>query len=428
MKNKQAISQWLDLLKKKSDFSIKYILFKESTAWIFNKGHLIHKSKHFFRIIGVEANLSDGSCSNQPLIDQREIGILGFLIYRKKTGNEILMQAKLEPGNVGLIQLAPTCQATKSNSECFHGGKKPPFIEYFKKDQKSVYDVLQSEQGTRFFKKRNRNVLSLISKKILPGKFHKWVNVSDMLNLLKVDYLINTDARSVLVCSPWEKLLGREPFTRYKKGFGAELLHSFQSKEEIIKLKDVKFSIRKKRKRIEKQKIICLKKIINWTVKENGIFSNDEKKFNIRQVKVHARGREVSDWDQPIAESLGEGRICLICARKNGIMYFLFVASEEIGLYNKVELNPSITIIPGDDKEKWKIPSGISRLKCRQSEEGGRFLLDINIFEIIDVGDAYNVSEGYYWLNLYQIKKLLNEPGWFTNEARSAISLLLNWL
>lgn len=427
MKNKQTIRQWIDLLKKKSDFSIEYITFKKSTAWIFKKGFLIHKSKHFFRIIGVEMNFSDGSYLNQPLIDQREIGILGFLIYGKKTGNEILMQAKLEPGNVGLIQLSPTCQATRSNSECFHGGKKPPFIEYFKKDQESVYDVLQSEQGTRFFKKRNRNVLAFVSKKILATKFHRWFKVSDILDLLKKDYFVNTDARSVLVCGPWEKLLGREPFTRYKKGFGSELLHSYQSKEEIIKLNDLKFSIRKKRKKIEKQKIICLKKIINWTIKENGIFSNDEKKFNIRQVKIHTKGREVLNWDQPIAESLGEGRVCLICARKNGIVYFLFVASKEIGLYNKVELNPSITIAPGDDNGQWQIPRGISMLKCHQSEEGGRFLQDTNVFEIIDVGDVYDVSEGY-WLNLYQIKKLLNEPGWFTNEARSAISLLLNWL
>lgn len=428
MKHHKSIRQWLKFLRAESNFSIKYISFEKSASWIFKKGYLIHKSNHFFKVIGVEKKLSYRSYLRQPLIDQREIGILGFLIYKKKTGNEILMQAKLEPGNVDLIQLSPTCQATKSNAECFHRGRKPPFVDYFKKEQKNIYDVLQSEQGTRFFKKRNRNVLSFVSKKIKPMKFHRWFPISEILDLLKEDFLINTDARSVFVCSPWEDLLGRKPFTRHREGFGSELCRSYQGEEEIIRLNDLKADLIKKRKSIKKTKIIDLGKISNWTIKADGIFSKDEKKFNIRQVKIHTKGREVLNWDQPIVESLGEGKIYLVCARKNGMMYFLFSASEEIGLYNKVELNPTITIIPGEEEKLKIIPKGISRSQCRQSEEGGRFLKDVNYFEIIDVGNVYNVSDGYYWLNLRQIKKLLNEPGWFTNEARSAISLLLVWL
>jgi hypothetical protein len=36
--------------------------------------------------------------------------------------------------------------------------------------------------------------------------------------------------------------------------------------------------------------------------------------------------------------------------------------------------------------------------------------------------------DGWHWLTLTRIKKLLNESGWLTIETRKALSLLLKWL
>ena len=71
------------------------------------------------------------------------------------------MQAKIEPGNINLVQLSPTLQATRSNYTCVHKGKKPLYLDYFT-GEKNVYvlvDQLQSEQGARFLHKRNRNII-----------------------------------------------------------------------------------------------------------------------------------------------------------------------------------------------------------------------------------------------------------------------------
>ena len=49
-----------------------------------------------------------------------------------------------------------------------HGGKKPEYLDYFTnlKSNKIIVDCLQSEQGSRFFKKRNRNIIIYSKEKI----------------------------------------------------------------------------------------------------------------------------------------------------------------------------------------------------------------------------------------------------------------------
>ena len=66
---------------------------------------------------------------DHPIIVQKELGILG--IIKDKVKNKYLLQAKVEPGNKNKLQLSPTVQATKSNYERVHGGKKIPYLNIF---------------------------------------------------------------------------------------------------------------------------------------------------------------------------------------------------------------------------------------------------------------------------------------------------------
>jgi len=156
------MNNWFSGLIKKSGFHIEWIPLSKSRFWFLKEGIISHKSGHFFRIIGLRFHDLKGNLTDQPFIDQREIGTLGFLIREIKQKKEILVQAKIEPGNTNIIQLAPTCQATKSNSLRFHGGKEPPFSHFFTEEHPQVISsTLQSEQGSRFLNKRNRNILAL---------------------------------------------------------------------------------------------------------------------------------------------------------------------------------------------------------------------------------------------------------------------------
>lgn len=150
----------------------------------------------------------------------------------------------------------------------------------------------------------------------------------------------------------------------------------------------------------------------------------------IKHIHVQTREREVPVWDQPIVKSAGEGIVTLYCGRSKGILHFLFHLKYEPGLYNHFELTPSIALEPGksgqEDDFEW--PTGEVIAECHQSEEGGRFYQDSNHYRIIDTGTVFNASSDCFWLTLKDIRLLLDEEGWFTNEARSVLSLLLRWL
>mgnify|MGYP003392954395 CR=1 FL=1 len=161
------IIDWLRQKNSQVKTAIEQIPLDKLSEWNFNTntGDIVHRSGRFFSIEGIHVETNWGKVPfwDQPIINQPEIGYLGILT--KKIGGVLhfLMQAKIEPGNINVVQLSPTLQATKSNYTRVHEGKIPLYIEYFngKKKVDVLVDQLQSEQGARFLRKRNRNIIKI---------------------------------------------------------------------------------------------------------------------------------------------------------------------------------------------------------------------------------------------------------------------------
>jgi oxidase EvaA len=64
---------------------------------------------------------------------------------------------------------------------------------------------------------------------------------------------------------------------------------------------------------------------------------------------------------------------------------------------------------------------------CRQSDEGGRFYRDVTLYRIVELDDLA-LAPANAWLSLSEIRALLDRGGYFTNEARTLISILLRHL
>ncbi|MFC1981252.1 NDP-hexose 2,3-dehydratase family protein [Chloroflexota bacterium] len=426
------VEAWFSTAYDFSVFQINRLSLASSSTWALSNGVIRHQSGQFFNIIGVQWENPNGKCIMQPLIEQREIGTLGFLLRSNEKNRELLVQAKIEPGNVGIVQLAPTCQATASNISRIHGGKSPPFCELFPSDKTHIIsDSLQSEQGTRFLRKHNRNILATVANPILTGDTHRWLRVDEVLELLKFDTIINTDARSVLICSQWEMLVDRAPFARYCTPFGIDLAHSAihgGNHKSITRIHKELMSLSTK---ISTPEIVPLEKLDDWAITDEGVIPIKGKPFIIRHIQIITDGREVPAWDQPIIDSVGQGHVELVCGRIDGVLHFLFRPQIEIGLYKAVELGPTMVVEPGEE-----LPGDTSLnqsgatviIECLQSDEGGRFYQDITLYRVFDVGEAYEVPADWQWLTLKQIQILLQRGGCFTNEARSALSLILTWL
>lgn len=429
-----GIESWLIERNHLAHLKVENIPVESIEEWFFYQPYLKHSSGRYFSVVGLsEIDTKTGQeIQSQPIIKQTEIGILGFLFCRTNESIRILLQAKTEPGNVNGTQVGPSVQATYSNYMQVHKGKATTFIEYFTKNNMPINSgTLQSEQGTRFLGKYNQNIAVFIPNEEEAHGNLKWFDLQEVLNALELNFIINTDARSVLVCMEWDKLgINGEAFSKNKNGFGQLLYESlntgssFNSTSHLIEVLDNK------------------RASIDSTIKEVDItlfkewFDQQESSphpFYIRGVSVNVKGREVEHWQQPIFASYHEGLVILFCKKIKGVLHFLVGLSKEIGFMEKVQFGPSVMIQDNinsiHDLEFDTIPSKLIS-EYKQSDEGGRFFQSITTYQIREIDEhwEHKISEEHVWMTLSQIKELLPTKGNFNNEFRSVLSLILKYV
>jgi dTDP-4-dehydro-6-deoxy-alpha-D-glucopyranose 2,3-dehydratase len=111
------IIEWIVVQNQAVELKIQKNSFESLRQWQFANNSLRHESGKFFSIDGIRIKTNWGSILewDQPIINQPEIGYLGFITKEFNGILHFLMQAKIEPGNVNYVQLSPTLQATRSN-------------------------------------------------------------------------------------------------------------------------------------------------------------------------------------------------------------------------------------------------------------------------------------------------------------------------
>jgi len=407
---------------------VSEIPWARSREWRFEDGRLRHVSGAFFAVVGAAATVRGARRPDldQPLIDQPETGILGFLVRSKSGDTEFLVQAKPEPGNEGLVQAAPTVQATESNYRRRHGGKATPCLEHFLAPDAPLSSSLQSEQGTRFLGKYNRNIMVAAPDcdGVTDGPALRWFPAAELREMLLEDFQVNTDARSVLASGPWELLASEGiPFGRWRGrgGLGEDLLRSLEADEPVEAVVE-----RLERLRAAagfEVEVVGLSHLEGWDVTDTAIRGRG---FSVRQFAVDTTAREVARWDQPLVASEDPGHAVLHCRDQNGVLRLLFRARAEIGFKERIQLGPTIQA-PGDGFLGTSPIEDRGRvlLSTRHSEEGGRFFRCVNRYAIRLVEGSPPSRDDVVPLTLGQVRRLVRRPGFFSNEARTLVSMLL---
>jgi oxidase EvaA len=269
--------KWLKKEKKINKIKTKVTNLSNLEKWIIGKDEIFHTSKRFFKIIGVRVNSNFFKKNwDQPMIVQKEIGILG--IIKNPKNNKYLLQAKVEPGNKNKLQLSPSVQATKSNFQGIHGGKKVPYLKYFLNNKRANF-INQSEQGFRYLYKYNSNILINVKKKINLKHNFFWLSLEELVELIKKKNILNMDTLSVF-SSHIKKEIIDEPLNSPKK----------------IKL----WFLKNDNKYYLKIKFISLSKLKNWSYNKKDIVHKEKKHFSIIGVNIKTNKREVNEWNQPI--------------------------------------------------------------------------------------------------------------------------------
>lgn len=430
-------------------FKIEEIPFSALEKWGFEPqtGNLVHDSGKFFRIEGifVETNFGNIPQWSQPIINQPEVGLLGIIVKKINGVPHFLMQAKMEPGNINMIQLAPTLQATKSNYTLVHKGKSPPFLEYFRNNpsRKTLVDVLQSEQGGRFLRKRNRNIIvELPESSPLPdSEDYIWLTLGQISQLLRRNNVINMDARTVISCIsfhrsgqgdgdllPDDSRVSNQPADGELTAGGA--MHTM---DEILTW----FTEIKCRYDLNVERI-PLKYVSEWQRTDHQIYHPTGNYFAVIAVRVEADNREVATWTQPLVKPCREGLIALIIRSIRGVTHFLIQAKVEPGNFDVVEMAPTVQCLTGDYKKTppagrpplldyvLSAPKEAILLDTMQSEEGGRFYREENRNLVVLVGDHFQetVPDNFIWVSYTQLKTLIRFNNIVNIQCRCLLSCI----
>jgi oxidase EvaA len=435
--------QWWSDLAQSNRFNVTPIPFDELDSWRFDPdtGNLLHSSGRFFTIEGLHVRSNYGPIGewSQPFINQAEIGILGIIVKSFDGVPHCLMQAKMEPGNVNTLQLSPTVQATRSNYTRVHRGSRTRYLEYFTGPGRGrvLVDVLQSEQGSWFYRKRNRNMVVEVTDDIPLHEDFCWLPLRQVLDLLHVDNLVNMDSRTVLSCmafAPPEADSGsRHTPAAFRYALGRSL-HRFA--DALHGLGEILSWLTEEKTRHEvSTRLIPVNQIVGWKRTAHEIAHEDGKHFRVIAVNVEASSREVASWRQPLLAPIARGIVAFLAKSIGGTMHVLVHARVEPGFIDTVELGPTLQL---NQENYVGLPQplyldyvlgadpGRIRFDAFLSEEGGRFFDAQNRYMVIEVEDDFPVHcpQGYRWITLGQLSELLRHGYYVNVQARSLIACL----
>lgn len=447
----EKVLEWIRQRNNEVKVNVTRIPFAGMQNWFLDekKERLQHVSGNFFSIEGINVKTNWGNVADwdQPIINQPEIGFLGIITREIDGVLYFLLQAKIEPGNVNNVQLSPTLQATKSNYTKVHKGKSPNYLEYFtgEKEATVLLDQLQSEQGARFLKKRNRNIIIKVSSDIEVLEDFCWLTLGQIKELMRIDNVVNMDTRTVISGISFGNH-SRDTVEFYNlindsiSPVGSKFLASDLNSETSLHSFDaiIHWFTELKAKYDLNIRNLPLHAVRDWLIEDDCIRHREEKFFKVIGVHVEIANREVTAWDQPLVEPMQEGLCAFIVKEINGILHFLVQAKVESGNFDILEMAPTVQCLTGSYLNKNSLenlpyldyvlnakPEHII-FDTLQSEEGGRFYREQNRNMLLLVGDEFDtqVPANYMWMTLNQLKTFIKFNNYLNIQSRSLLSAI----
>ena len=353
----------------------------------------------------------------------------------------MLMQAKIEPGNVNKIQISPTIQATKSNFTQMHGGKKPAYIDYFLNagDHTIIFDQIQSEQSSRFLGKRNRNTMIMVEEEVEALPSHIWMTLGQLKQLMKIDNLVNMDTRTVISCIPFsvDELNENDRRELWEVFSDKCLFESFFAERDSETFKKIFHHTNDYKMLYEGQnKIVPLNDLSSWSFSDNEIVCKNGYSFKVIFADIEIEGREVTRWTQPLFEAVGMAVFGLITADFDGKTKFLVHALHEAGCFDGIELAPTVQLEAGTKESEYDLMTRFffEALGNKEnvkndvilSEEGGRFYHEQNRNIVLRVSSdsVPDLPEGYFWVDFRTLNEMVQYNNVLNIQLRNLLSLL----
>ncbi len=414
-----AALAWLEDAQKPERLHVRRVPLDALPSWSFDPdtGTLTHRSGRFFSIEGLRVTTNHGAHAAwmQPIIDQSDIGILGLLACVEDGRWQLLVQRKVEPGNVNVAQISPTVQATHSNYTRVHGGTRPAYLEYFLDPPRGavIVDTLQMEQGARYCGKRNRNMVVAVRRAdVTPHPDYRWMTLESLWRMAAHANALNLDTRSVLSCSciPARAAAVDPAAINGTLAWLAALQRRYWMTANRVPLRSVE----------------------DWRLEGDVLSHVTGRYFEVVGISVEAPTREVPRWDQPLVRSVGRGVIGFLCQMRDGALRFLARGALEPG-ESQVRIGPTLQCIPGNHDapppffdDIVHAPAERVRFRAVQSEEGGRFYHDERTLVAVELPQdaAVDPHPDYRWMTAAELRHMIGQYGTVNIEARALLACL----
>lgn len=412
-----------------SALRLEQITLDDCAHWHLHEGALHHDTGRFFSLRGMAGFMPqpDGTRGDAAMIDQPEIGWLGFLVRPSDRGVDWLVQAKTEPGNVGQTHLAPSIQATRSNYRQAHGGRPTAFLDLFQNSDSFLSDAPHSEQGSRFLWKFNRNSTLAIAAEDAPDltdlRQWAWCSSAAMRAVLGHDLIVNTDARSVIATAPWALLSDGGAMFR-----SATLAQSYLRQIPVHEFDRIL-------RRIAPQHA---KNTNRWQQKDlTQLTSHHWSRDGLTDAAgdpvagyfdVSVTGREVDRWCQPfLMQRTHSAHHLLMRTGAQGAEVFVRLYDEP-GFGPRREYGPSLHSLYTTPAQMQGWGAQTDLIVVQQSDEGGRFMQARASYAISLIADAPQQPRWPFgeWVSLATLERMCAHPGTTTNELRTLTSVLLS--
>ncbi|WP_324615786.1 NDP-hexose 2,3-dehydratase family protein [Streptomyces sp. NRRL S-118] len=434
------IADWLAERLGAGRFDVSRIPFEELRGWSFHPGtgNLHHASGRFFSVEGlhVRTDRLPERGWTQPIIVQPEVGLLGIVAREIDGVLHFLMQAKMEPGNVNVLQVSPTVQATRSNFTGVHRGRDIRYLDLFMGPGRArvLVDSIQSEQADWFLAKRNRNmIVELAADDDLDiGEDFRWLTLGQIRRLLLLDNVVNMDARSILACLPTAEADTSAPSPVLRSFFGAP----GEARHGTAEILTWFTGVRALRELVQNRVPLDAVAVDGWYRTPYEIAHESGRHFRVMAAEVGASSREVTSWTQPLIEPQVPGLMALLVKPVGGVLHALVQARVDVGHLNVAELAPTVQCRPEEHtgpeglprppylEQVLSAPAEDVRYDAVQSEEGGRFFHAQNRYVIVEVPPDFpeDAPDDFAWLSLAQLTGLLAHGNYLNIELRTLVA------
>ncbi len=408
------LKSFLESTKEKSDFELSNIKLSQQSDWVLRKGVLSHTSNGFFHVTG----LLDVQNNREHLVlFQPQSALTGLALYRDVHSAYVLLQARIEPGNVNICQYGPTIQSTKANYLRFHGGRNTSYLELFDGFHPNANPLSRSHQsdlGRRYYLKDKIHSYVELDQLIPTDENFIWVPLKVLFESVRCDNFLNTDLRSLISCFDWDLYLHAE---QYHKGtIALNECHGYEYSGNGIGYSDYR--------------LVPLDQLTGWTVTDEGVKRAQESGIWVDMFKVSCSIREKQVWTQPLMCCETRGLNTLIYRRKNEQFEFLLTTDSEFGISGGFTYLPSNLQYPGERllREHILTDSMKPEISLFQSEEGGRFYRNEHKYQIIEWMNGQSIKENQKWVSVGQLKHILKSSNKASLQLRCIVSLVIDKL